>query len=292
MSGEGLQLNVGTGGAELLVDEDTSTSIVAQVVKLGYSASGATPVQVSTSTPLPVQVENATVTIVESVPLQVSGDVADEAAFTRGTSDVLPVSFAVDATAPTLTAGKTAAPSLDTAGNLRVNVIAGNGLQVDASTFTRGTTTETPIGCVVDATAPTLTAGNVAAPSLDTAGNLRVNLAAGGIAPFTHGRYVTTGSTNANVIKAAAGVLGEFDAINTAAYAVYIHWYDTASAPTAGEGTVVKTTAVAAGASIAQSVAAGIQFTVGIAFTITKGIGDSDATATLAGDLYLNFAFT
>jgi|ERR1700722_3595555 len=54
MSGEtSVQLNVGTGGALLGVDLD-GNGISWQIVKIGFSLPGVTPVEVSTGTPLPV----------------------------------------------------------------------------------------------------------------------------------------------------------------------------------------------------------------------------------------------
>jgi hypothetical protein len=48
-----ITLNSGSGGASLLTDQ--VSGVDAQVVKLGYSASGTAPTQVSLTNPLPVQ---------------------------------------------------------------------------------------------------------------------------------------------------------------------------------------------------------------------------------------------
>jgi hypothetical protein len=53
MSGPaGITLNAGSGGADLGVDTDGTYDY--QIIKVGFGASGATPVQVSTGNPLPV----------------------------------------------------------------------------------------------------------------------------------------------------------------------------------------------------------------------------------------------
>lgn len=83
---------------------------------------------------------------------------------------------------------------------IRVNVVAGAGsggtALADASTFTRGTTSETPVGGIAETSAPTLTNGKAAAFSLDLNGNLRVvTSGSGGGSSINDGATFTRGTT-------------------------------------------------------------------------------------------------
>lgn len=254
------------------------------------------------------------------------GTLIDAGTFTRGTNFELPVGAAVDSTAPTLTAGKAAALSLDTAGNLRVNVVTGGGAGgtslADGSTFTRNTTLETPVGGAVDSSSPTLTAGKLAALSLDTAGNLRVNLVAGGIASGSAGspstnvvtmqgitgmtplaiqvtpgsapgssrsRVAAAASTNANNLKTSAGAVLAYGLYNNTASPRYFRFFDKASAPTPGTDTPAWTIIIPAsgGANIDLGGSGGIPFNTGIGYDITAGNAtDGDTTACAANDVH------
>lgn len=75
---------------------------------------------------------------------------------------------------------------LSALGNVKVAIIEGAGSGgtsiVDAAAFTRATTSITPIGGVVETSAPTVTNGNASVLSLTTGGAVRVAVASGGIA--------------------------------------------------------------------------------------------------------------
>lgn len=85
---------------------------------------------------------------------------------------------AVTTAAPTYTTTQTSPLSLDTAGNLRVNVIAGGG--TGGTSVAQGSTTAgqnvSPMGCRTLTSAPTDTTAQTNMPSCDTAGALRVNV--------------------------------------------------------------------------------------------------------------------
>lgn len=105
-----------------------------------------------------------------------------QASTTSGQSGTL-MQGAVTTASPTYTTAQTSPLSLDTSGSLRVAIVSGAGSGgtaiADGATFTRGTTSETPTGGVVDASAPTLTAGKAAALSLNTDGTLNVKVSNG-----------------------------------------------------------------------------------------------------------------
>lgn len=112
------------------------------------------------------------------------------------------VQGAVTTGSPSYTTGQTSPLSLDTSGNLRVNVVAGGASGgtslADGSAFTIGTTAETPVAGTVEAAQSGLTTGKSRVLSLDTNGFLRVNVAAGGAAggtSITDGAAFARGTT-------------------------------------------------------------------------------------------------
>lgn len=233
--------------------------------------------------------------------------IQDGAAFTRGTTNETTAGGVVSAASPTLTAGTAGALSLDTSGNLRVNVVTGGGSGgtslTDGATFTRGTTAETPVGGSVAASNPTLTAGTAGALSLDTSGNLRV-IAANSISAGTAGvpssqvlsvqsaaltpyHLVSAATTNATNVTAAAGLCGISQAINNSASAwAYLKIFDKATAPAPGTDTPVLSFGLPPnGGSIGP-----LEFKVanGLGFAITGAPADNDTTAVLANQVIVN----
>ncbi|AMV24584.1 hypothetical protein VT84_09325 [Gemmata sp. SH-PL17] len=99
-------------------------------------------------------------------------------------------------------------------------------------------------------------------------------------------QYTMAASTNATVVKASAGQRYKVIAINTnAAEPRYVHFCDSASAPTPGTTTVKTTLAVPAASSsilptvVGDSQANGLEFAAGISFYVTKGFLPSNTTA-------------
>lgn len=92
-------------------------------------------------------------------------------------------------------------------------------------------------------------------------------------------------SNNATLAKAGAGDLFAVQAHNTTASVIFLKLYNKASAPTVGTDVPVKTLALAPGASLGASAvwANGLYFSTGIAYALTAGAADSDATAIAAG---------
>lgn len=214
---------------------------------------------------------------------------------------------------PTMSNGVAGPIQLDVNGNVKVAVITGGGTGgtslTDNATFTRGTTAETPIGAAVETSAPSLTAGKAGALSMDTSGNLRVSLQAGGAAAGVVGtpstdivsvtlqpttapgstvsRLHAAGSTNATSLKASAGVLLTYSAINNATAARFLKFYNKASAPTVGTDTPLFTIPLAPdqGGANLDMPSGGIPFSTGIAYAMTLNEGDSDTNAVTAGDI-------
>lgn len=220
-----ITLNAGVGGAALGVDSDGTYDY--QIVKLGYSVAGSTPTQVSSSNALPVVQTgalpagtNAIGAVTQSgswtvtanmgttnglaLDSSVNGILLAQGSTTSGQDGPL-VQGAVTTASPSYTTGKTSPLSLDASGNLRVNVVAGGASGgtslTDASTFTRGTTAETPVGGVAETSAPSLTTGKAAALSLNLSGGLRVD-ASGATVPvsgtFWQASQPVSGTVTAN----------------------------------------------------------------------------------------------
>lgn len=102
---------------------------------------------------------------------------------------------------------------------------------------------------------------------------------------LTSSRVNSAASTNATSLKASAGNVGEIDVFNNAAYAVYLKFYNKASAPTVGTDTPTWTIPIPSGGGFARSFPRGKSFATGIAYAITKLQADSDTTVIVAGDL-------
>lgn len=112
---------------------------------------------------------------------------AEDAAHTSGDVGVMMLGVRRDAnTTLAATDGDYVPPQFDATGNLKVAIISGAGSGgtsiADGASFTRDTTSVTPIGAVVETSAPTLTNGDAAGLSMTTGGAVRVAVASGGIA--------------------------------------------------------------------------------------------------------------
>lgn len=101
----------------------------------------------------------------------------------------------------------------------------------------------------------------------------------------------TPNSTGAQVAKASAGRLTSYEIFNSNAANRWVKFYNSASAPTAGAGTIYKRVMVPAGGGAVFYHAAGIPFSAGIAFVTVTGAADSDATAVTANDLDINLTY-
>jgi hypothetical protein len=103
-----------------------------------------------------------------------------------------------------------------------------------------------------------------------------------GAASIRH--IVSAASTNATIVKAAAGRVVGWQLANTTAAYRYVKLHNIATAPTAGAG-VVQTIAIPPNGAVSGSHVGGIGFATGIGLTIVTGSADADATAVAAGDV-------
>src|ERR1019366_4371241 len=108
--------------------------------------------------------------------------------------------------------------------------------------------------------------------SLDTGGGVQVP--AHTVAPVTSGgltKYhsVLSSTAPAVVVKASEGQLYHIKVENTGSSAVVVHFYDTATTPTIGSGTVVwSTLAPPTNSGEVEHIPEGLPFTTGIAYTL------------------------
>lgn len=127
-------------------------------------------------------------------------------------------------------------------------------------------------------------AGPVSVVSSETGGALAFHL-------------VSAGSTNATVVKAAPGTVYQVTVnCNTSAAARYVKFYDSATAPTAGAGTiyyVVQSPLLAAstGSTTVVNFPTGLKFKNGIAFVTVTTLPDAGSTGVSASDLSIDIAY-
>lgn len=98
-------------------------------------------------------------------------------------------------------------------------------------------------------------------------------------------RVVAAASTNATSVKPGKGNVFGWAFYNTAAYDVFVKFYNKASAPTVGTDVPLFTVKVKTGVASEVNFPFGVQFTTGIAYAITKLIADSDTTVLVANDV-------
>lgn len=111
---------------------------------------------------------------------------AEDAAHTSADVGVMALAVRRDADTTLVdTTGDYAPLQVNASGSLKVAITSGAGSGgtsiADGASFTRDSTSVTPIGAVVETAAPTLTNGDAAGLSMTTAGAVRVAVASGGI---------------------------------------------------------------------------------------------------------------
>ena len=106
--------------------------------------------------------------------------------------------------------------------------------------------------------------------------------------------YVATATTNATSVRAVPAVLKAWSIVNTSAAIKYVRFYNKATAPVpASDAALIEwRMPLAAGQRSDVSFSSGgIWFPAGLAFDITGGASDTDATAVTAGDVTLGIIF-
>ena len=92
-------------------------------------------------------------------------------------------------------------------------------------------------------------------------------------------------TTNGTSVKATAGAIKSIQGYNAKTAAVFLKFYNKASAPTVGTDTPVKTLYVPASSAFVFDFPAGYVFSTGIAYALTGAAALADTTALVAGDI-------
>lgn len=101
----------------------------------------------------------------------------------------------------------------------------------------------------------------------------------------TSSRVMSAASVNNTNLKASGGQIHQIDLFNTAAYDVFVKFYNKATAPIAGTDTPVWTIPIKAGTGFSKEFVLGKSFPVGIGYAITKLLADSDTTVVAVNDV-------
>lgn len=290
------------------IGNTTLTSIDGKLGSLGQKPmAGSAPVAISPDqTPIPASLPDAALTsysvagviaintILVTLDLLAYGGVAIQC-ISMGTTGVVTPEWSVNGTTWVTASINSQAGAIVTtfnAAGLWNTVRQARYLRLRLSTATTGGTTTLEIEryvtlpCYWQATQPV--SGTVAVSALvagsaaigDVGTQYRAN--ATGAASGTH--IVSTATTNATVVKNAAGRCVGWSFGNTNAAWRYVKLHNQTTTPTAGSG-VVRTIAIPPNGVSNIHIDGGIAFTTGIGLTIVTGSTDADATAVGVGDV-------
>lgn len=111
------------------------------------------------------------------------------------------------------------------------------------------------------------------------------------ITPANQYSYIAAASANqdSQLVNAGKCRVYTISLHNNAAAERYVRIYDKATAPTSADTPIRRHSLAASGGGIALSIPYGSEFSNGLAFRITTGSADTDATAATAGDVFVNF---
>lgn len=222
-----------TGVAILAVRRDTAavgSGTDGDYSTLNVNASGRLYTSATVDAALPAGTNNiGDVDVLSIVPGTAATNLgkAEDAAHSSGDTGVMSLAVRRDAdTALAGTDGDYAPLQVNAAGSLKVAITAGAGSGgtsiADGASFTRDTTSVTPVGAVVETSAPTLTNGDAAGLSMTTAGALRVAVAAGGVAGIAEDSASAGGEEGVMILAvrrdtaaSSSGTDGDFSTLNT-----------------------------------------------------------------------------
>lgn len=185
------RINTNTTTGDLIADKDYSGVKYQRVILVSDNAG--TPIDGTLSVPYPVQVVTfnpgtAGISLGKALDqTQVAGDVGVAMWGQRQDADTTIASAT----------GKYAPFQLDASGNVKVYIKGGasSGAVVDASTYTRGSSSAVPFAGVCETSAPTVVNGKAATASFTTGGALRVDVASGSISGIADDAAVTVATT-------------------------------------------------------------------------------------------------
>jgi len=246
------------------------------------------------------------------------GQLADNSAFTDGTTRVDVAGFILDDTAGTaLTENDVAAGRIDSKRAI-VNVIEdattrGQRAAVSAAGAVAANIAQVAGATVAQGHGTAATAVRVELPT-DGTGVIGLNTGSNVVGkvgidqttpgttnavqpvPGTSGglfwsRTLSAASTNATNVKGSAGQLYILQATNTNASVRHLKLYNKATAPTVGTDTPFATFALPQNVPVGFSNDQGVAFGTGIGFALTTGIADADTGAVAANDIVVNIGY-
>jgi hypothetical protein len=247
-----------------------------------------------------------------------AGGIFDTTAGATAAADSLEVGAVYNSSAPTPSTGQQEPLQLDSAANLLVNVkaalptgsntigkvdlLGNSGVALDVAAGATAATNSVLTGGVYNSGGVSPSTGQQEPLQLDSAGRVLVNctgcsagstvqLIPGTSGGVTMSHLLAAASTNGTVLKGSSGQLYGAAIYNNAAYPVYMRFYNTASAPTVGTTTIVYEVPVQAGTEREVHSDEGLAFSSGIAYSLTKGIADTDTTATAANDASMDLIY-
>lgn len=281
----GLHINLRTAAGAELLGQTTMAGSVPVALASNQTALAVTGTFWQATQPVSGTFWQATqpVSNAGTFAVQDSEKLADNTAFTDGTTKLMPSGYVFDEVAGTaLTENDLAAARLDskraqvlvvedaTTRGQRAAVSAAGALKVDGSAVTQPVS-----GTFWQATQP-------------VSGTVTANLAPVTSGGLTISRVISAASTNATSAKASAGQVYGWYVSNVNAAARYLKLYNKASAPTVGTDTPVMTILIpgnTAGAGATVAFENGIAFGTGIAYALTTGVADSDTGAVAANEI-------
>jgi len=102
---------------------------------------------------------------------------------------------------------------------------------------------------------------------------------------------IAAASTNADTVKASAGLVTGYYLVNVATAFRYVKVYNKASNPTVGTDTPRLVLGIPAESAANINLSLPIAFATGIAIAIVGGIADSDTTAVTANDVAVSLYY-
>lgn len=271
-------LTVDDGGSSLTVDGTVAASQSGTwTVQPGNTANTTAWKVDASSVAVPVTDNSGSLTVDNggTFAVQDSQVVADNAAFTDGTTKVFTAGYIYDEVAGTALTENDAAAARITANRAQVAAIE------DGSTRGRYATVTASNALKVDGSAVTQ----------PVSGTVSANVTPATSGGLTISRTLAAASTNGTSVKGSAGQVYGWYISSQATYDTFVKLYNKASAPTVGTDTPVMTLKLPPGGVANVEFTNGIAFGTGIAFAITKAIGDSDTTAVAANDVALNLFY-
>jgi len=284
-----------------------------------YTTGKTNPLSTDTSGNLRTIISNASIPITSSGTLTVSDSSAGTTATnTTGLKDTvgtlsagtaatksLAVGGVYNSSTPTPTTGQQLSLQLDGSGNLKISgtVTANLGTIDGAATAAKqpalGTagTPSSDVLTVQGASSMTALKVDGSATTQPVSGTIADSNSAPIVGGSTQYSLVSAASTNANLIKATAGVVYSIQVFNNGSSLGYLKLYDKATTPApATDNLVLKSTIIiphgsGAGAGVVVSLPVPKKFTSGIGFAITGAIATTDATSVAASQFVVNIDY-